>query len=897
MELLGDALGNHGLFGSESIWFIDRIVPNNLKPWCENWSGRMFELLKKLSQTFILEDGNLNGSAYGFEPQYQADLPDNLDINSYLPPETIMVGVPPQTTGVLTWQEIEGQQEKRFQNDTDQPLIEQFNIANWVASSINFDGIELSQIGNQLTVRISPQSKGILTWREKTNAPRSYCDKLTNSISITHRKGRVFRNSTKEPQIHEISTVCWLHNSVCFDGVELALTGNQAKFLLYDRMEAFLDFLWEELRIPSCKVLTGYSGKKTQTYTGNGGGLILTVSDSTENINPSYSSVPSTYNYAFLFKEGVSKGVLTTNYDNDSGLISFTVNDPYNYFSNGGATFDINSSFLVNSSPTTINASFFSESSPTFGVLLSSFGYLLRHDATGDIFGHYSQNPPTPAPPVYSEQILTSEFRHNIIQRWYTYTGNVGSTTEHIHLWSLVTKNRMVSSNGSVYGFAGNDPNLFNTFEAGFASTALNTVNDSSGKYFSDGVSEFLGQNISRAKQNITSSYRVTLKNNAEELPSVDNTGFSQSYGSISHNFSGDTNVNSTVSITRTIGGNNNPPDLIVFTDGEASIFRGQTAQNLIVDIIYPDGPGQPGILNPDPDNGDIMPDSIRIKEIHAALEADRYGVHPGNPDKKRFNNLGRYLETLAYATGIAFNEDGKNIPQPESNWVDADYIQTINANQSLRNGQFAVREVNDAYGQRMVCDALFEVRARQITTTTDEQGNLQVASTSPGGAMRVPHIGGIFDTIQDDLTKYWGGGDIMVPKVDGTGIVYYDSMGECLADCLYMLGSHSKSINELQNQSIKSVFLLQEILRALGLPCHVAAVQGVSPSAPGGEGGVMPCPELDEKSPTLASLIGLVLINLSRVVGASIAFREDDSAPPPPPGADPDPGVGGASA
>ncbi|MBE9193879.1 hypothetical protein IQ219_00715 [Synechocystis sp. LEGE 06083] len=292
-----------------------------------------------------------------------------------------------------------------------------------------------------------------------------------------------------------------------------------------------------------------------------------------------------------------------------------------------------------------------------------------------------------------------------------------------------------------------------------------------------------------------------------------------------------------------------------------------------------------------------MMTDSPRIKEIHAALEADRYGVHPSDPEKKRFNNLGRYLETLAYATGIAFNEDGKNIPQPESNWVDADYIATINANQSLRNGQFAVREVNDAYGQRMVCDALFEVRARQVTTTTDEQGNLQVASTSPGGAMRVPHIGGIFDTIQDDLTKYWGGGDLMVPKIDGTGIVYYDSIGECLADCLYMLGSHSKSINELQNQSIKSVFLLQEILRALGLPCHVAAVKGVSPSALGEEGGVMPCPELDEKSPTLASLIGLVLINLSRVVGASIAFREDNSAPSPEPGAEPDPDVGGASA
>ena len=100
LGLLG-ALESHGIFG-DSICFIDRIVPNPISPWCEDWSSKMFEFLKKLSRTHILDNGELNGSAYGFEPEYKANFPPSLDLEDYLPPPILMVTVPPNSEGTIT---------------------------------------------------------------------------------------------------------------------------------------------------------------------------------------------------------------------------------------------------------------------------------------------------------------------------------------------------------------------------------------------------------------------------------------------------------------------------------------------------------------------------------------------------------------------------------------------------------------------------------------------------------------------------------------------------------------------------------------------------------------------------------------------------------------------------
>ena len=116
-------------------------------------------------------------------------------------------------------------------------------------------------------------------------------------------------------------------------------------------------------------------------------------------------------------------------------------------------------------------------------------------------------------------------------------------------------------------------------------------------------------------------------------------------------------------------------PKLVILDPSQAdpadrlTIYFGEPGEVELDAILYPNGPDGPPLLDPDTDGGDIMPDSIRIKEIHAALEADKYGVHPSATEEnplKRLNNLGRLIEAASYVLGVNFNEDGLNRPYPE---------------------------------------------------------------------------------------------------------------------------------------------------------------------------------------------------------------------------------------
>jgi hypothetical protein len=111
------------------------------------------------------------------------------------------------------------------------------------------------------------------------------------------------------------------------------------------------------------------------------------------------------------------------------------------------------------------------------------------------------------------------------------------------------------------------------------------------------------------------------------------------------------------------------------------------------------------------------------------------------------------------------------------------------------------------------------------------------------------------------------------------------------------MLSVQSKNVNELQNQAIKSIWLTQELLKGLGLPSHVHKIPGVNypPSDPSKEyfQGQIAVAELDQDGPTLTGLLGLILLNLSRVVAGTIDWRDDATAPTatplnsPPPSSD----------
>jgi hypothetical protein len=275
LSLLKNALDHRGIFDNPfPFCLIERIAVGALNPWADNWTGKMFDFLKELSRTFILDDGYLNGSAYGFEPQYTADLPDLIDLEEY---------------------------------HTD-----------------------------KITVRVPGGATGILTWLERTHDEQSapYCSKLTNRLTIAMRRSRLFKNTAAQPLEIEIYTKNWLHNSVCFQGVELVgLTGNQADFLLYDQMQSFLDFLMGELNLTPCKVLTGMTAKVTAEGRMIGIGNYESNIKTKEAILPIFNLVPNSFFNCYLHKAtGGDQGNMTTIFNKENQILQINTSYAYSFF-------------------------------------------------------------------------------------------------------------------------------------------------------------------------------------------------------------------------------------------------------------------------------------------------------------------------------------------------------------------------------------------------------------------------------------------------------------------------------------------------------------------------------------------------------------------------------------
>jgi hypothetical protein len=99
--LINNALGNH-LPSLGVIWLIERYCPNTA-PWAANWTTLVYDFLKPLTRTHLLTNGEVNGSAYGFEPEYKADLPGNLTLAKF--PDRVTLKVHKGQTVSITWLE------------------------------------------------------------------------------------------------------------------------------------------------------------------------------------------------------------------------------------------------------------------------------------------------------------------------------------------------------------------------------------------------------------------------------------------------------------------------------------------------------------------------------------------------------------------------------------------------------------------------------------------------------------------------------------------------------------------------------------------------------------------------------------------------------------------------
>jgi hypothetical protein len=269
-----------------------------------------------------------------------------------------------------------------------------------------------------------------------------------------------------------------------------------------------------------------------------------------------------------------------------------------------------------------------------------------------------------------------------------------------------------------------------------------------------------------------------------------------------------------------------------------------------------------------------VMPDSIRIKEIHAALQADKFSTDPDDPEVLRVANLGYYVERIARVLGISVDPDGSIRSIRQSRLIPAG--EEIPAGWPI--GQWGRNQGNDRDGQRggnQIEDrdgTAYEVRSNRFTVNrfTGEADKIE-----SGGYILCENWPQLLHVLLDDLDKGLGwqeAGAAVIPDANNQGrFATYEGLNSLLAEVAYMLSDLSQNIKGGHISGLISQAVLYEVLGAIGLPYNFKSMKV---SAEGGK--EIHYPALEKESPTLVDLIFLILENLAPLVGSKVNLYPD---------------------
>ena len=273
------------------------------------------------------------------------------------------------------------------------------------------------------------------------------------------------------------------------------------------------------------------------------------------------------------------------------------------------------------------------------------------------------------------------------------------------------------------------------------------------------------------------------------------------------------------------------------------------------------------------------MPDSIRIKEIHEALNAYKYALDDkGQP---RAANLGYYIERIARILGISVNPDGSVRSIRQSRFIPQG--QPIPPGWSI--GQWGRNQGGDKNGQMGGLpehdkDGLvYEVRSGrlELDATSGEP-----TATLEGGYVLVENWPQYLHLMLDDLDRAFGVqelGALLLPKADRTDFACFQGLSSLCAEIAYMLSALSQNISQTHVTSLKNQAMLMECLAAFGLPIDLKAFQvDVGEEEPVN----VPYPGLREDAPSMADMSIWILSNLAPLVASQLNLDlEEDSTTP----------------
>lgn len=273
-----------------------------------------------------------------------------------------------------------------------------------------------------------------------------------------------------------------------------------------------------------------------------------------------------------------------------------------------------------------------------------------------------------------------------------------------------------------------------------------------------------------------------------------------------------------------------------------------------------------------------VMPDSIRIKEIHAALEAGKFAFDDNNFNDARVANLGYYIERIARILGISVNSDGsiRSIRQskyiPQGNIIPAGWP----IGQWGRNQGGAFFGQNGGEPEHDKDGMTYEVRSGKFENNifSGEPENI-----SEGGYVLVENWPQLLHVMLEDFDKALGMQDLgalVTPSADGTNYATFEGLSSILNEILFMLSDISKDTGQTHISSLKNQAILQEVLGVFGTPTQLKSFEvdlGEEKPFP------VPYPGFRNDSPSVFDLFLWVLSNLAPLVAKQLTMDFDEQA------------------
>ena len=284
------------------------------------------------------------------------------------------------------------------------------------------------------------------------------------------------------------------------------------------------------------------------------------------------------------------------------------------------------------------------------------------------------------------------------------------------------------------------------------------------------------------------------------------------------------------------------------------------------------------------------MPDSVRIKEIHAALGAGQYGVNPMTPQFPRVWNLGMMIHALTMANGLNISPDGTPRTPDKSGSDGLSYVafedgDTVSDRYGTHQAGIEYRQLD---GELTPCPGyLYDVMTPKLSVNslTGEPTDLKTGGMIGCSSLYQLHLSALMDMAKGLAIDQSVG---VVPTADGKGYATYEGLMDVVTEQLYMQSYGSLMQMRTFINSQKGVAMLQEVLRAVGVAVEPKSFNMTILDTPvcGVYSGV------SGASPSLADLFCLILVQLAHLLPQTMALPAVTSSanspitpdePPPP--------------